>query len=92
MPTVEAAAKLCAEIDELNRAGEVVALDCRAGLGRTGTLLACQLIWDGATAREGLEFAPSINPYWIQSMEQVNFLAKFAPALRARKKAAAALG
>jgi atypical dual specificity phosphatase len=95
-PTVEAAEKLCAEIDELNRAGEVVAVHCRAGLGRTGTLLACQLIWDGATALEALESARSINHYWIQSMEQVNFLDKFARALNekatGRTKAAVSLG
>ena len=83
-PPVTVAIRLCAEIDELNRAGEVVALHCRAGLGRTGTLLACKLIWDGATALEAFEAARAINQYWIQSKEQVDFLSYFSRAM-ARK-------
>lgn len=63
-------------------AGEVVAFHCRAGLGRTGTLLACQLIWSGERAIRAIERVRQINPRAIQSDEQVAFLRAFELAVR----------
>jgi arsenate reductase (thioredoxin) len=42
------------EIDELLRAGRVVYVHCRGGRGRTGSVVACYLIEQGANADEAL--------------------------------------
>ena len=56
------------------RDGRVLAFHCRAGLGRTGTLLAAVLIWRGQGAVEAIETARAVHPRWIQSQEQFAFL------------------
>lgn len=81
-PELGNARVLCQRIAELMAAGEVVAVHCHAGLGRTGTVLAAQLIWEGHTALDALEAVRRIEPRWVQSDEQVAFLDAFAAALR----------
>ncbi|MBS2031987.1 MAG: ATP-binding cassette domain-containing protein [Deltaproteobacteria bacterium] len=84
VPDVMAALELCGAIEDALRAGEVVAFHCRAGMGRTGTLLACQLIFEGVSACLALETVRQINPRCIQSQEQADFLARFERAREAR--------
>lgn len=77
-PDIEDAKKLCYRISRLLQKGEVVAMHCKAGLGRTGTMLAAMLIWDGSSALEALENTRRIEPRWVQSEDQVAFLEEFA--------------
>ena len=77
-PTIDLATSICEEIDELNKQGHAVAVHCKAGLGRTGTILAAYLIWNGQGAVEALENVRRIEPRWVQSDEQVDFLEEFA--------------
>ena len=80
-PTATQAARLCADIDTWLRSGEVVALHCRAGLGRTGTLLAAYWLWRGhgeRTAVDATNRIRQLNNNMIQSQEQVRFLEEFA--------------
>ncbi len=77
VPSLERAGELCATVADWQREGAVTALHCRAGLGRTGTLLACQLIWEGASARDALDSVRNINPRCVQSDVQVQFLRAF---------------
>jgi atypical dual specificity phosphatase len=78
VPDITAALELCANIQaELDR-GKVVALHCRAGLGRTGTMLACQLIYQGYGAHTALDRLRAINPRCVQSEAQLEFLRQFA--------------
>jgi atypical dual specificity phosphatase len=81
-PTAPEAARWCREIAGQLERGEVVAVHCRAGQGRTGTILACQAIWAGATAIEALDLVRGINPRWVSSDVQVRFLSTFADAVR----------
>lgn len=83
-PSMTQAADLCKKIDRALEAGEVVAVHCRAGLGRTGTLLAAYLIWEGSEALSALESVRRVEPRWVQSEEQVEFLEKFASATAGR--------
>lgn len=73
-PGVEDAVRFCAEVDGWLRHGEVVALHCLAGQGRTGTMLAAYLIRGGAPCAQAIETVRCINPRCVQSEAQVHFL------------------
>jgi len=82
VPSLADAKKFCRDIEDLLAKGEVIAMHCKAGLGRTGTMLASILIWEGKTALEALETIRCIEPRWVQSEEQVTFLKDFADYLK----------
>ncbi len=77
VPDVEEAITWCDNIGKSLNNGEVIAYHCKAGLGRTGTMLVCQLIWDGEKALTALEKARQIEPRWVQSEEQIKFIEQF---------------
>ncbi len=77
-PEFEETASMCQQVFERMAKGKAVAYHCKAGLGRTGTLLAAQLIWEGKTALDALEAVRRIEPRWVQSEVQVEFLEAFA--------------
>lgn len=77
-PTVTEAWTLCTDIEAALVEGDVVAVHCYAGLGRTGTMLASYLIWEGQSAVSALEFVRRLDPRWVQSDAQVQFLDRFA--------------
>jgi len=76
-PTTDEAIKWCTQVNDLMQKGEVIAYHCKAGLGRTGTMLVCQLMWEGTCALPALEKARLIEPRWVQSEQQVNFIEQF---------------
>lgn len=80
-PTLTQAAAICIKIDKAMLQNKAVAVHCRAGLGRTGTVLAAYLIWEGSDALTALETVRRVEPRWVQSEEQVAFLERFASAL-----------
>jgi atypical dual specificity phosphatase len=80
-PPIEQAVSICRQIDTLLEQQEVVAVHCRAGLGRTGTVLAAYLIWEGSSALSALEAVRKVEPRWVQSEVQVAFLESFAQAV-----------
>lgn len=84
-PPIGATQVLCADLEERIGAGAVIAFHCRAGLGRTGTLLASQLVWRGDTAVRAIERVRRVNARCIQSAEQVAFLREFEDAIRPRR-------
>lgn len=77
-PDIEQAVTICQSIDHMIAAGDTIAVHCRAGLGRTGTVLASYLIWEGAEALSALETVRRIEARWVQSAEQAVFLEEFA--------------
>jgi atypical dual specificity phosphatase len=77
VPPVSEAIYFCGVLENLIRSGAVVALHCRAGMGRTGTMMACQLVWRGNGEIEALEKTRNINPRWLQSRRQVEYLKEF---------------
>ena len=65
---------LLAKIEVMLREGEVVAVHCLAGLGRTGLVLAGWLIREGLTADEALRRLRTLDPGFVQSQEQEDLL------------------
>jgi atypical dual specificity phosphatase len=74
VPTLAAAAELCREISAWIDASQTTVLHCKAGLGRTGTMLACVLVERGLSAVAAIHEIRSINPLYIQSDCQLAFV------------------
>lgn len=73
-PTCEQADETCAYVEHALEKGRTVAFQCHGGRGRTGTLLALQLIWYGMSAAAAFENVRSTNKNWIESDSQEEFL------------------
>lgn len=76
-PSMDQAIQLCEDIDRLSSENCAVAVHSKEGLGRTGTVFAFYLIWEGKTALEALESVRKIEPQWVQSDKQIRFLEEF---------------
>jgi atypical dual specificity phosphatase len=80
-PSLSQACFLCYEIDRALENAETVAVHCKAGLGRTGTVLALYWLWlwgGQISAAAAIEHVRYRCAAMIQSVEQENFLENFA--------------
>jgi len=75
----EEARELVRAIRARLEAGDNVAIACRGGLGRTGTIAACTLIGAGARAREAIGAVRTARHRAIETEEQVAFVSSFVP-------------
>jgi len=73
-PTVEQVQKLVEFVDEQNEKGNEVAIHCKGGRGRTGTMIASYLISKGASYEEAMNEIDSKQPNAIKKEFQINFL------------------
>jgi atypical dual specificity phosphatase len=81
-PSFSQAVDICRMAEPLIRSNEGVAVHCRGGLGRTGTVLAALLIWFGDSADQAIDRVRAAQPLAIQSMAQSRFLHDFADRIR----------
>ena len=73
-PSVNQLRMLAIRMGRLMAQGEVLCVHCRAGLGRTGTVVAGWMIHEGLTAQAALERLREIDRDYVQSAEQEAFL------------------
>ncbi|KAI0751314.1 phosphatases II [Daedaleopsis nitida] len=70
-PTDEIVRKFIDMADEVIENGGVVAVHCKAGLGRTGTLIGAYLVWKyGFTANEAIAFMRIVRPGSVVGPQQ----------------------
>jgi len=81
-PTPEQVDRGLAALEQAIAAGRKVAVHCGAGLGRTGTLLACHLVRGGLPATEAIARVRAARPGSVETPAQV--LAVYAYAQRIR--------
>jgi len=76
-PTLAQIQMLLRRMELLIESGEVLAVHCLAGKGRTGIVLACWWVREGLTAAEALRRVRLIDPRYVQNAEQEAFLSSY---------------
>ena len=76
-PGLEETDNLITHIEQKIRLGKCIAVHCKAGLGRTGTIIASYLIKNGMTPIEATRKVRCMDPRMIQSEEQECFIEEF---------------
>lgn len=82
VPEVADAGRLCDLVARWIAAGRgAVVMHCHAGLGRTGTLLAVQLVHSGRSAADAIQTVRAAIHHAIQTVEQEGFVHRYERAL-----------
>jgi atypical dual specificity phosphatase len=77
VPALSPTARLCRDIARIQRDGGRVVVHCRAGLGRTGTILAAMLVWLGHSPEAAVEVVRTRASRYIQTNSQLDFVRRF---------------
>jgi atypical dual specificity phosphatase len=80
-PSLEQAAQIVACMQNLIRANETVAVHCAAGLGRTGTILACYLVAEGMSPAAAIFKIRALRPGSIETAAQEEVIHLYAQSL-----------
>lgn len=77
VPEISRVLPLCRRISDGLDSDDVLIVHCKAGLGRTGTVLACTLVYRGASAVDAINTIRLKNSGYIQTDEQAEFVSEF---------------
>lgn len=69
--------QLVKQIIHLTTLGKTVIIHCRAGLGRTGMVVACCLVALGYTPKSSIELVRKTREYTIETLEQEEYVTEF---------------
>ncbi|MBI4551934.1 MAG: GNAT family N-acetyltransferase [Candidatus Latescibacteria bacterium] len=89
-PSLDQIKQFVAYVDRVKTDGGVV-VHCGAGVGRTGTMLACYLVWSGQTADEAIQEVRRRRPGSIETFDQEQAVRDYADSLAAGPSSAAPL-
>jgi atypical dual specificity phosphatase len=85
-PTLNQIEQAMAVIDEFQAQNLPVAVHCAAGLGRTGTILACYLVAQGNTSESAIEQIRRQRPGSIETSDQEAIIHLYEQILRERSE------
>lgn len=85
VPLMSETVSLCRELLQAIDSGQRVAVHCRAGLGRTGTILACLSVCRGQRAQDAISQLRRLAPGSIQTDIQESFVHRLAARARPRQ-------
>ncbi|MEM7353584.1 MAG: tyrosine-protein phosphatase [Acidobacteriota bacterium] len=77
-PSLEDVSKVCEFTRRALDRGEPVLFHCRAGLGRTGTMLACSLVSLGWPAEDAIRYLRGISICYLESRDQAAVVRRYA--------------
>ncbi|MFO1349299.1 MAG: ATP-binding cassette domain-containing protein [Gammaproteobacteria bacterium] len=78
VPSLQQAESMCERVSAWIEGGRATVVHCKAGLGRTGTILACVLVYRGMNPMRAIEAVRTVKPGYIQTERQFDFVAQFA--------------
>lgn len=82
VPTFSQAVDICRLSAPALDAGRAVAMHCRGGMGRTGTMLAALRVWQGHAPDSAIQQVRAAKPHAIQTDVQLGFIHDFADRIR----------
>jgi len=84
-PTIEQMNRILKLIYENEKRGDKILIHCGAGLGRTGTVLACYLVSKRVDAQHAIEKVRNARPGAIESVSQVIFVYNYERIIKNQK-------
>lgn len=81
-PTFQQLDQCLAQLEDVRAAGERVVVHCRAGLGRTGTVVACYLVSKGLAPDAAVTAIRQIRPGSIETEQQMEVVCAFADRMK----------